>query len=101
MKIWSKDNTPSSKLIDAFTVGRDKEFDLLLAAYDVQGSLAHVQMLYDVGLLNAEELGLIKKGLEDILQEIQDSRFSIPDGVEDVHSQIEGLLTQRIGEAGK
>jgi argininosuccinate lyase len=101
MKLWSKDNTAASQLIEAFTIGRDKEFDLLLARYDVQGSLAHVQMLYEVGLLELKELDQIKKGLVEILQDIQESRFSIVDGVEDVHSQIEWLLTQRIGEAGK
>jgi argininosuccinate lyase len=101
MKLWSKDNTAASQLIEAFTIGRDKEFDLLLARYDVQGSLAHVQMLYEVGLLELKELDQIKKGLVEILQDIQESRFAIVDGVEDVHSQIEWLLTQRIGEAGK
>jgi argininosuccinate lyase len=101
MKLWSKDNTAASQLIEAFTIGRDKEFDLLLARYDVQGSLAHVQMLYDVGLLESQELDQIKKGLGEILLDIQESRFDIAEGVEDIHSQIEWLLTQRIGEAGK
>jgi argininosuccinate lyase len=101
MKLWSKDNTPTAQWIEAFTVGRDKEFDILLAKYDALGSLAHVQMLQTVGLLTGEEFEKIEKGLQEILQEIQDSRFSISEGVEDVHSQIEWQLTQRIGEAGK
>jgi argininosuccinate lyase len=101
MKLWSKDSTASSQLIEAFTIGRDKEFDILLAKYDVQGSLAHVQMLYHIGLLSVEELEQVKKGLGEIMKEIELGGFAIADGVEDVHSQIEWLLTQRIGEAGK
>ncbi len=101
MKLWSKDSTNTSKFTEAFTTGRDKEFDILLAEYDVIGSLAHTQMLQSVGLLTREELDQIQEGLEGILQEIRDSKFSIGDDVEDVHSQIELLLTQRIGEAGK
>jgi argininosuccinate lyase len=101
MKLWSKDSTNTSKFTEAFTTGRDKEFDLLLAEYDVLGSLAHSQMLQTVGLLTTEELGQIQRGLEEILQEIRNSTFRIQEDVEDVHSQIELLLTQRIGEAGK
>jgi argininosuccinate lyase len=101
MKIWSKDSTPSPQLIEAFTIGRDKEFDILLASHDVVGSLAHVQMLHDAGLLSRGELEQINKGLGEILEEIRNSRFSISEGMEDVHSQIEWLLTERIGEAGK
>src|ERR1700730_9964740 len=101
MKLWSKDSTNTSKFTEAFTTGRDKEFDLLLAEYDVLGSLAHAQMLQTVGLLTTEELGQIQRGLEEILQEIRNSTFRIQEDVEDVHSQIELLLTQRIGEAGK
>ena len=101
MKLWSKENTNTSQLIEAFTVGRDKEFDMVLAAYDVQGSIAHVQMLSETGLMTREEAGAAVKGLEEIMEEIRDSKFRIADDVEDVHSQVELLLTKRIGEAGK
>ncbi len=99
-KLWSK-GTSTSALIETFTVGRDKDFDLLLAEYDVLGSLAHTEMLAAVGLLDKEDLILIHQGLHQILSEIRTGSFTIDKDVEDVHSQIEGLLTQRIGEAGK
>ena len=104
MKLWQKENTISSeqsKLIERFTVGKDKELDLLLAEFDVQGSIAHTQMLASIGLLGENELTLIHEELRNILEEIRAGKFRIEDGVEDVHSQIELLLTLRIGEAGK
>jgi argininosuccinate lyase len=101
MKLWQKENTSVSALIENFTVGRDKEFDLLLAKHDVQGSIAHVTMLGDVGLMTPEEAGLAVKALQDLLTEIESGQFSIADDVEDVHSQVELLLTQRIGDIGK
>jgi argininosuccinate lyase len=101
MKLWQKENTSVSELIEKFTVGRDKEFDLTLAAYDVTGSIAHVKMLASVGLMTKEEGEQAVKGLEQILHEIHNSQFIIHDNVEDVHSQVELLLTQRIGETGK
>lgn len=101
MKLWQKENTSVSGQIERFTVGRDKEFDLLLAKYDVQGSIAHVQMLGEVGLMTKEEATLAIKGLQEIANDIHDARFTIDDNVEDIHSQVELLLTQRIGEAGK
>jgi len=100
-KLWSKENTQTSQLIETFTVGRDKEFDLLLAEYDVLGSLAHTEMLESVGLLTKNELTAIHEGLNAILKEIRGGSFSIAPDMEDVHSQVEWLLTQRIGEAGK
>lgn len=100
-KLWSKSSTNTSALIESFTVGRDKEFDILLAEYDVQGSLAHTQMLESVGLLGKEDLALIQKGLNDILADIRAGSFTIDKDIEDVHSQVEYLLTSRIGEAGK
>jgi argininosuccinate lyase len=100
-KLWSKEGTATSALIETFTVGRDKDFDVLLAEYDVLGSLAHTEMLASVGLLSKEDLDLIQKGLQQILAEIREGSFTIDKDVEDVHSQVEGLLTQRIGEAGK
>ncbi len=101
MKLWQKESTSIFKLIEKFTVGRDKEFDVMLAAYDVQGSIAHVKMLGEVGLMTQEESAIAVKALEEILNEIRDSPFTINNDVEDVHSQVELLLTQRIGDIGK
>ena len=101
MKLWSKDNTATSGLIESFTVGRDQQFDEMLAKYDVQGSLAHVQMLAEVGLMSAEESAAAISGLKEILVQIEAGSFAIAAGVEDIHSQIELLLTERIGAAGK
>ena len=100
-KLWSKTSTSTSALIETFTVGRDKEFDILLAEYDVLGSLAHTEMLASVGLLGKDDLAQIKQGLTDILSEIRSGSFTIEKDIEDVHSQVEYLLTKRIGEAGK
>lgn len=100
-KLWSKAGTSTSELIEAFTVGRDKEFDVLLAEYDVLGSLAHTEMLASVGLLSQEDLALVQEGLKTILGEIRAGLFIIDPDVEDVHSQVELMLTNRIGEAGK
>jgi len=100
-KLWSKNGTSTSALIEAFTVGRDKDFDVLLAEYDVLGSLAHTEMLQAVGLLSKADLTLIHKELHHILSEIREGSFKIDKDVEDVHSQVEGMLTARIGEAGK
>src|ERR1700760_615453 len=100
-KLWSKENTSTSALIETFTVGRDKEFDVLLAEYDVLGSLAHTEMLASVGLLSKEDLVLVHKGLNEILAEIRAGSFRIEDDIEDVHSQVEYMLTRRVGEAGK
>ena len=101
MKLWQKENTSTSELIERFTVGRDKEFDLLLAMYDVQGSIAHVTMLGEVGLMTKEEAATAVAALKEIEEEITASRFAIDEVVEDVHSQVEFLLTQRIGDTGK
>jgi argininosuccinate lyase len=101
MKLWQKESTSVSEIIEKFTVGRDKEFDQLLAKHDVQGSIAHVLMLGEVGLMTKEESETAVKALLEILQEIQDGQFYIDEYVEDVHSQVELLLTQRIGDIGK
>ncbi len=101
MKLWQKENTDTSAMVEAFTTGRDREFDLVLARHDVQGSIAHVTMLGEVGLLTKEEARAAVKGLEQIAREIEAGEFSISKDAEDVHSQIEWMLTQRIGEAGK
>lgn len=101
MKLWQKENTSTSELIEKFTVGRDKEFDILLAKYDVQGSIAHVTMLGEVGLMTKEESEIAVKALQEIAAEISNGRFAITNDVEDVHSQVEFLLTERIGDIGK
>lgn len=101
MKLWSKDNTDTSRLVEKFTVGRDKEFDLLLAPFDVLGSIAHAKMLASVGLLTAEEAEKLIAKLRDIYQLIGKGQFTIEEGIEDVHSQVELLLTQKLGDTGK
>jgi len=101
MKLWQKENTSMSAIVERFTIGRDKEFDLLLAEYDVEGSIAHVKMLGEVGVMSKEEAEKTVNALKEIGVEIQNDHFKINDGVEDVHSQIELLLTERIGETGK
>ena len=99
-KIWQK-TTDVNALVENFTVGRDREFDQQMAAFDVLGSLAHTQMLESIGLMSADDLHLVQQELKSIYADIQQNGFVIEDGVEDVHSQIELLLTRRIGEAGK
>ena len=101
MKLWQKDRTAVSELIETFTVGRDKEFDILLAKHDVLGSIAHVTMLGETGLMTKEEATTAVKELKKILSDIENANFSIQNGVEDIHSQVELLLTERIGEIGK
>jgi argininosuccinate lyase len=101
MKLWSKEKTSTAAQIEQFTVGRDREFDLLMASFDVQGSIAHVTMLGEQGLMSAANAAEAVLGLQTILQEIKEGNFSIDDGAEDIHSQIEFMLTNRIGEAGK
>lgn len=101
MKIWQKNDGSTSEIVERFTVGNDRDFDLQLAKYDVRGSLAHTAMLCDVGLLTKEEYASVKEGLEAIYSEIEEGRFSISPECEDIHSQVEWMLTQRIGEAGK
>ena len=101
MKLWSKDNTDTSKLVEKFTVGKDKEFDRLLAPFDILGSMAHTKMLASVGLLTGTESIEIVKELTNIYHLTHDSRFKIDEEVEDIHSQVELLLTQKLGDVGK
>ena len=104
MKLWQKDNAKQderSLATERFTVGNDKVWDLRLAAFDVKGSLAHADMLTSVSILSKEENEAIKKGLEEIFAEIENGTFIIENHVEDVHSQIEKTLTEKIGDAGK
>ena len=101
MKLWNKDATTLSESIEKFTVGNDKIFDVQLAKYDVIGSIAHAKMLHSIGILNEVEICELENALQQILQTIEDGNFIIEDHVEDVHSQIEIMLTQTIGDAGK
>ena len=100
MKIWQK-NVTVNQLVETFTVGKDRELDHSMAAFDVLGSLAHIAMLESIGLLSEAELAELQQGLKDIYKEIESGNFSISQEVEDVHSQVEWLLTQRVGDAGK
>lgn len=100
MKLWNKGFEPD-KEIERFTVGKDQELDLRLARYDVQGSMAHIRMLESIGLLTKEELNQLLPALEEIADEIERGEFNIEEGVEDVHSQVEFLLTSRLGDVGK
>ncbi|MDE6177695.1 MAG: argininosuccinate lyase, partial [Duncaniella sp.] len=88
-------------MIEEFTVGADRELDLRLARYDVQGSMAHIRMLESIGLLTSEELEVLLKGLGEIAETIERGEFAIEPGIEDVHSQVEFMLTARLGDVGK
>lgn len=100
MKLWEKDFLVQPQ-IDAFTVGKDREMDLLLAKYDVLGSLAHIQMLESIQLISKNELEVLSASLKNIYQDIEKGLFKMDDDVEDVHSQIELLLTKSLGDIGK
>ena len=100
MKLWNKGFEPD-KLIEDFTVGADRELDLRLARYDVQGSMAHIRMLESIGLLESSELPILLEALERIAQSINRGEFTIEEGVEDVHSQVELMLTRELGDLGK
>ncbi|MBR4238037.1 MAG: argininosuccinate lyase [Prevotella sp.] len=99
-KLWSK-NFEINKEIERFTVGRDREMDLYLAPYDVLGSMAHITMLQSIGLLDADELPQLLDALRDIHAQAERGEFEIEEGVEDVHSQVELMLTRRLGDMGK
>lgn len=101
MKLWQKQGFNVSEQIEKFTVGKDREMDLMLAEHDVIGSLAHAKMLATINLLSQEELQLLTNGLLEILADIKQGDFVIEDGIEDVHSQVELLLTKRLGDVGK
>lgn len=100
MKLWQKDKA-SLKEVETFTVGKDREMDLYLAAFDVLGSLAHIKMLASVGLLSKEELALLEKELKHIYDQVLRGEFQLAGDVEDIHSQVELLLTEKLGDAGK
>jgi argininosuccinate lyase len=100
MKLWDK-GTKINQLIETFTIGHDTEMDFFLAEFDVIGSLAHIAMLESIGLLTAKELVLLSNQLREIYKEIKAGKFVIEPGSEDVHSQVELLLTRTLGDVGK
>ena len=100
MKLWQK-NIASTKEVETFTVGKDRELDMYLAPFDVLGSLAHIQMLQTINLLTREELIELQKGLKEIYKNIETGNFKLDDDVEDIHSQVEIMLTKKFGDTGK
>ena len=99
-KLWEK-NISATAEIEQFTIGRDRELDLFLAESDVLGSMAHTTMLESIGLIEPDELKALLAEMRNILADIREGRFEIEDGVEDVHSEVELLLTRRLGDIGK
>ena len=100
MKLWDKGYS-TDKFVEEFTVGRDRELDLFLAEADVLGNMAHMKMLNSIGLLSDEDRVALEQGLKKIYKQVQAGDFTIEDGVEDVHSQVEFMLTEMCGDAGK
>ena len=100
MKLWEKDFEINSE-IERFTVGRDRELDLYLAPYDVLGSMAHITMLESIGLIGKDELPVLLKELRSIYEQAVKGEFVIEEGIEDVHSQVELMLTRTLGDMGK
>ncbi len=100
MKLWQKTATINDR-IEAFTVGQDRDLDIWLAPFDVLGSLAHAQMLESIGLLESEELTSLRKELIKLYQLAEKRELIIEDGIEDIHSQVELMLTQTLGDVGK
>jgi argininosuccinate lyase len=100
MKLWQK-NIASTKEVETFTVGKDRELDMYLAPFDVLGSLAHIQMLQTINLLTSEELSVLQNGLKEIYKDIEAGKFKLDSDVEDIHSQVEMMLTKKFGDTGK
>jgi argininosuccinate lyase len=104
MKLWQKGDTAGSDItaqVEKFTVGNDREFDVMLAPFDVLGNIAHAKMLASVGLLTNEEASLLTTELKHIYQSTEQASFTIQPGIEDVHSQVEFMLTEKLGDVGK
>ncbi|MBF6627082.1 MAG: argininosuccinate lyase [Proteiniphilum sp.] len=99
-KIWDK-GFDANKRVEDFTVGKDRELDLRLAKHDILGSLAHIKMLVEIGLLEPEEEKALRVELRHILAEVEEGGFTLDEDAEDIHSQIEAMLTERLGEMGK
>lgn len=100
MKLWEK-SVQVNKEIETYTIGKDKELDIYLAPYDVLGSMAHITMLESIGLLSDEELEVLLKELKNIYSIAKNGEFTIEEGIEDVHSQVELMLTRKLGDIGK
>ena len=100
MKLWDKGYSTDA-FVEEFTVGRDRELDLYLAEADVLGNMAHMKMLNSIGLISNEDVVALEQGLKDIYATVQRGEFTIDEGVEDVHSQVEFILTEKCGDAGK
>ncbi|MBQ5727022.1 MAG: argininosuccinate lyase [Alistipes sp.] len=100
MKLWDK-GFATDAFVEEFTVGRDRELDMYLAEADVLGNMAHMKMLHSIGLLSSEDAAALEQGLKEIYQQVLRGEFTIEEGVEDVHSQVEFMLTERCGDAGK
>lgn len=100
LKLWEKNVTVDSD-VEVYTVGRDREMDLYLAPFDVLGSMAHIKMLQTIGLLSSEELDVLLHELRAIYELAENGQFVIEDGIEDVHSQVELMLTRKLGDVGK
>ncbi len=99
-KLWQK-NSKVAEAVESFTIGNDQAMDLYLAPFDVLGSIAHTTMLSEVGLLSTDEQLQLKKALIEIYETIEKGEFTLEEGVEDIHSQVEILLTQKLGDIGK
>ena len=100
MKLWNERNKTDEHIED-FTTAKDKEIDMCIAEYDVEGTIAHITMLETTGLLSKNEFVDLKRELNNILDKIKNKEFIIKSGVEDIHSQIELELTNKLGETGK
>ncbi|EJL68586.1 argininosuccinate lyase [Chryseobacterium populi] len=100
-KIWQKDDLATNILVNTFTVGKDLDFDERLAKYDVQGSMAHCKMLAEVGIISTEEAGQMLFVLSEILKNIEEGTFEIDKKAEDIHSQVEAILIEKLGDTGK
>ena len=99
--LWNKGNLKATEIVEKFTVGNDRTMDLRLAKYDVIGSKAHIGMLRSIGLLTIDEENILQSELDKILDEINSGNFRLEEDVEDIHSQIEIILTRRVGDIGK
>lgn len=100
-KIWQKDDLATNILVNKFTVGKDLDFDERLAKYDVKGSMAHCQMLAETGIISGEESEQMLSVLADILKDIENGNFEIDKEAEDIHSQVEAILIEKLGDTGK
>ena len=100
MKLWQK-GAAAHERVDHFTVGKDREYDLVLAEYDCQASIAHAKMLAKIGLISENEAALLVTELSEIQQQAKEGRFNIEKEFEDMHSKIEHILIERLGDVGK